>query len=186
MLEKLANTIPVWMGSTTSIVLHTLFFVVVFMLLLFGVSLDTLLLVLTTAVSLEAIYLSLFIQRSVNLNTATLEEAAEDIQGIEEDIEEISEDVEGIEKDIDEISEDVGDLGDDLEGLEKDLDAIGEDIDEVSKDIEGLEGDMDELQEQEGQNDAQQMSQLEKDVAEMKKLLQKLTEDLALSRRKTK
>jgi peptidoglycan hydrolase CwlO-like protein len=61
------------------------------------------LLVLTTAVSLEAIYLALFIQMTVNKNTKSLAD-------VEEDIEEIAVDVEGIEKDIDEIQEDVEEI----------------------------------------------------------------------------
>jgi archaellum component FlaC len=164
MLEKFADGATRWVGSTTSIILHTVFFIVVFGLLLVGVPLDTILLVLTTAVSLEAIYLALFIQRSVNLNTVTLEEAAEDIQGIEEDVEDISEDIEGIEKDIDEISEEVGD--------------IGEDIDEVGKDLEGLEDDIDGLQQQDEQIAQLQVSQLEKDVAELRVLLASVAKTL--------
>jgi low affinity Fe/Cu permease len=117
MFETFTNAATRWVGSTASIILHTIFFVVIFGLLLVGISLDTILLVLTTAVSLEAIYLALFIQRSVNLNTVTLEEAAEDIQGIEED--------------IDEIGEDVDDLTEDMEEVGKDLDELEEDIDQI-------------------------------------------------------
>ena len=39
---------------------------------------------LTTAVSLEAIYLSIFIQMTVNRNTQSLEEVEEDIEGIQD------------------------------------------------------------------------------------------------------
>lgn len=106
MFETFTNTATRWVGSTTSIILHTIFFVVIFGLLMIGVQLDTILLVLTTAVSLEAIYLALFIQRSVNMNTRTLEEAAEDIEDISEDVGDISDDIEEVGKDLDELEED--------------------------------------------------------------------------------
>lgn len=53
-------------GTPLSIVLHTIFFICCFLVAVFGVPLNTVLLVLTTVVSLEAIYLSLFIQMSIN------------------------------------------------------------------------------------------------------------------------
>ena len=118
--EVIAEKFTSWLGSTTSIVVHTIVFIAAFAFVLFGVPLDTVLLTLTTVVSLEAIYLALFIQMSVNKNTKSLAD-------VEEDIEEIAEDVEGIEKDIDEIQEDV-------EGIEKDIDEIQEDVDEIEKD----------------------------------------------------
>lgn len=167
MFETFTNAATRWVGSTTSIILHTLFFVVIFGLLLVGIDLDTILLVLTTAVSLEAIYLALFIQRSVNLNTVTLEEAAEDIQGIEEDIEDISEDVEGIEKDIDEIGEDVEDLS--------------EDIEEVGKDLDELEEDIDQIQAQSGpavKTATSHSSNVEQELAELKKMVAKIVDKL--------
>ncbi len=121
-VEQLANRFTNWIGSTSSIIVHTILFVAAFAFVIFGVPLNTVLLVLTTAVSLEAIYLALFIQMTVNKNTQSLAD-------VEEDIEEIAEDVEGIEKDIDEIQEDV-------EGIEKDIDEIQEDVDEIEKDDE--------------------------------------------------
>ena len=95
-----------WIGSLASIIVHTILFVAAFVFVLFGAPLNTVLLVLTTAVSLEAIYLALFIQMSVNKNTQSLAD-------VEVDIEEIAEDVEGIEKDIDEIQLDVDKLEED-------------------------------------------------------------------------
>ncbi len=125
--EVIAEKFTSWLGSTTSIVVHTIVFIAAFAFVLFGVPLDTVLLTLTTVVSLEAIYLALFIQMSVNKNTKSLADVEEDIEEIAEDVEEIQEDVEGIEKDIDEIQEDV-------EGIEKDIDEIQEDVDEIEKD----------------------------------------------------
>jgi septal ring factor EnvC (AmiA/AmiB activator) len=95
-----------WIGSPVSIIVHTIVFAAAFVFVLLGAPLNTVLLVLTTAVSLEAIYLALFIQMSVNKNTQSLAD-------VEVDIEEIAEDVEGIEKDIDEIQLDVDKLEED-------------------------------------------------------------------------
>ncbi len=115
----LAERFTNWVGSTSSLVVHTILFITAFALAVLGINLNTILLVLTTAVSLEAIYLAIFIQMTVNRNTKSLEE-------VEEDIDEIQEDVEGIEKDIDEIQEDV-------EGIEKDVDEIQEDVDKLEE-----------------------------------------------------
>jgi peptidoglycan hydrolase CwlO-like protein len=124
-----AEKFTTWVGSTSSVIVHTIFFIAAFAFVLFGTPLDTVLLVLTTVVSLEAIYLALFIQMTVNRNTQSLAEVEEDIDEIQEDVEEIAGDVEEIEKDIDEIQEDV-------EGIEKDIDEIQEDVDEIEKDEE--------------------------------------------------
>lgn len=102
-IEQIADQFTIWIGSPSSIVVHTIVFVAAFGFVLLGVELNTVLLVLTTAVSLEAIYLALFIQMTVNKNTKSLAD-------VEEDIEEIAVDVEGIEKDIDEIQEDVEEI----------------------------------------------------------------------------
>lgn len=81
-----------WIGSTQSFVLHTLVFLAAFLAVVFKtIALDTMLLVLTTAVSLEAIYLAIFIQMSVNQNTISLREVEEDIDEIEEELEDLSE-----------------------------------------------------------------------------------------------
>jgi uncharacterized protein YoxC len=84
-----------------------------FILGLLGVSWDMLLLVLTTLVSLEAIYLSIFIQMTVNRHTASLQEVETDIDEIREDVEEITEDVGDIQEDVEELSEDVEEITED-------------------------------------------------------------------------
>ncbi len=103
-----------WIGSTSSLIFHTIIFVGAFSLPIFGVHFETVLLVLTTIVSLEAIYLAIFIQMTVNKNTADIEEIQEDVDEIQEDVEEIQEDVAEIEKDVDEIQEDVEDIQEDV------------------------------------------------------------------------
>ena len=96
--EKLTN----WIGTPVSIVIHTIFFIGIFMLKLVGYSIDEILLVLTNAVSLEAIYLSIFIQMSVNKTKTSLASVEKDIDEIQEDVDEIQEDVDDIQDDIQE------------------------------------------------------------------------------------
>lgn len=107
-LEGSAEKATQWIGSTSSLVFHTIVFVVVFALPFFGARLDTVLLVLTTVVSLEAIYLAIFIQMSVNKANQDIEEIQEDVEDIQEDVDEIQKDVDEIQEDIEEIEEDSG------------------------------------------------------------------------------
>ena len=109
--ENFSRKITRWIGSPQSIIIHTIFFAGMLGLRLFGVSSSDVLLILTTVVSLEAIYLSIFIQMTVNQHAAELEEVSEDIEEIQKDVDEIQEDVEDIQE---EIVED-----DDAEGAEK-------------------------------------------------------------------
>ena len=99
-----------YIGSPTSIVLHTIFFVGIFSAHFFGVPYDDILLILTTIVSLEAIYLAIFIQMTVNKHSEDLEEVSEDIEDIQEDVGAIQEDVGELQEDIEEISEEEKEL----------------------------------------------------------------------------
>lgn len=130
-LENLAIRTTRWIGTPLSIILHTLLFIIAFIFYFFGVSFDKILLVLTTIVSLEAIYLSLFIQLSVNKNTESLED-------VEEDIEEIQEDVEGLEGGFEEIAEDVEGLEGNIKKLRENVTELGEDVEDISEDIDQL------------------------------------------------
>jgi uncharacterized membrane protein len=78
--DRFSDSVTEWMGSTESILIHTLLFAGFFSLRLFGISLEAVLLILTTIVSLEAIYLAIFIQRSVNKQTIRLEAAISKIE----------------------------------------------------------------------------------------------------------
>ena len=103
MLDKMADSVISWIGSTSSLVFHTLLFITSFLLPLFKVvDFEEMLLVLTTIVSLEAIYLSIFIQMSVNKSNKHIEVIEEDVNEIQEDIDEIQEDIDEIQEDIDE------------------------------------------------------------------------------------
>jgi peptidoglycan hydrolase CwlO-like protein len=95
-LDDIAQRAMSVIGSVPSLIVHTIFFMVSFALAF----------VVTTLVSLEAIYLSIFIQMSVNRNSQSLYAVEEDIDEIQEDIDDIQKDVDKIEEDIDEIQED--------------------------------------------------------------------------------
>jgi peptidoglycan hydrolase CwlO-like protein len=115
--------VTAWIGSTSSFVVHTVVFAAVFGIGYFGwADWDTVLLVLTTVVSLEAIYLAIFIQMTVNRQTVEIQEVSEDVEEIQEDIQEISEDVDEISEDIDEIQEDVDEIQEDVEEISEDWD----------------------------------------------------------------
>jgi len=144
--KNLSNKLIRWVGSKQSIIIHTVFFIVMFSLQLFGISFDKILLILTTIVSLEAIYLAIFIQITVNRHSEDLEEVSEDIEEIQEDVEEIQEDVEGIEKDVGELQEDVEEITEEeemlddhgvemkkLEKIESTLQILLEEINELKK-----------------------------------------------------
>jgi len=90
-LEKNAERATRWIGSTKSLVAHSILFATCFTLPFFGVNIDRVLLVLTTAVSLEAIYLAIFIQMTVNKNSADIEDIQEDVDDIQEKVEDIEE-----------------------------------------------------------------------------------------------
>src|SRR3989344_19743 len=105
-LQDASLSVTKWIGSVPSIILHTLFFVGCFFAVIFDViSFDRMLLVLTTIVSLEAIYLAIFIQMSLNLARESLAEVEHDIDEIQHDVDEIQEDIEDIEEDIGEEKE---------------------------------------------------------------------------------
>ncbi len=146
-LEKVALNATSWIGSIESLILHTIVFAISFSLVLFGIAIDRVLLVLTTVLSLEAIYLAIFIQMSVNQSSIRLAQVENNIEDIAVDVEGIQENVEHIEQDIDEIQEDV-------EGIEKEVTEIGDNVEEIqgnveeiAEDVEGIEKDIDELQE---------------------------------------
>ncbi len=113
--EDFSKKLTRWIGSPQSIILHTIFFISIFSLRFFEVSSSDILLILTTIVSLEAIYLSIFIQMTVNQHAKELEEVSEDIEEIQEDVDEIQKDVDEIQEDVEEIQEDVAEEEKELE-----------------------------------------------------------------------
>ncbi len=139
-LQRSTEKFTYVVGTPASIVIHTLLFIGIFVLVKFGFSLDDVLLILTTAVSLEAIYLAIFIQMSVNRTTLHIADVKEDIDEIQEDVEDIQEDVEDLEEDVDS-----------LELSSKEEDREENEVSKVLTDIE------------------KRLSQLQKDISLLKK-----------------
>ena len=142
-MEAGAVNVTKWIGSTSSLLVHTILFIISFILPYMGVvSFERMLLFVTTIVSLEAIYLSIFIQMSINMSN-------QNIEIIQEDIEELGEDIEEMSEDIEEIGEDIEELGEDIEEMSGDIEEIGEDIEELGEDIEEIQKEVDEMQDDE-------------------------------------
>ena len=107
-LLEILLKIPENIGTPISLVVHT----VVFILFLsapkvFGIPADSVNIFFTTLLSLEAIYLAIFIQMSINQNNIEIQELQEDVEEIQEDVEEIAEDLDEINENVDEIQEDI-------------------------------------------------------------------------------
>jgi methyl-accepting chemotaxis protein len=139
-----------WIGSVPSLITHTVVFASSFILSVSGlVEWSFMLLILTTILSLEAIYLAIFIQMTVNRQAQELAEVSEDVEDIQEDIEEISEDIDEIQEDVDEIQEDVEEISEDEESEEAaeaerkkkqmtTLETLTADVQRLLKDLEEL------------------------------------------------
>lgn len=132
-LDQASHELTFWIGTPQSILAHTALFIGIFILIIFGISLDKVLLILTTTVSLEAIYLAIFIQMTVNRTTMSL-------VGVERNIDDIQEDVDSLESNVKEISDDyVEDDADKnevvkaLTDIEKRLSNLHEDIKVLKK-----------------------------------------------------
>lgn len=102
-VRKISNKLIKWVGSPNSLAVHTIFFAIMVFLAFSDIGFDKVMLVLTTIVSLEAIYLSIFIQMTVNKHSEELEDVSEDIDEIQEDVDEIQKDVDEIQEDVEEI-----------------------------------------------------------------------------------
>ena len=161
--ERIAQSI----GSVPSLIGHSVFFVGIFSLALFGFSFDQILLILTTLVSLEAIYLAIFIQMTVNRQAMELEEVQEDIEGIQEDVEDISEDIEDIQENVEEIGEDV-------EGIQKEVEEISEDVEDIQEDVEDISEDID----KEEQEETKEKETTDQKLEKIESALQALVRDI--------
>lgn len=145
-LEKTALGITRAVGSPRSIVVHSLLFLGSFGLAAGGfIDFERMLLILTTIVSLEAIYLAIFIQMTINYQSQSIAEVQEDVEEIQEDVEEISEDVGELQEDVEEISEDVEEMSEEdpqeeaeEEKQQRAIEAIHHDLQRLLIDIEKL------------------------------------------------
>lgn len=138
-IQDTALAVTRWVGSPTSIVIHSVLFIGAFLATLDGIiPFDRMLLFLTTIVSLEAIYLSIFIQMTINYTTQSIQEVEEDIGEIQEDIGEIQEDVDELQEDVEEIAEE--DESEKKEEVQEKitLDAIQSDLRKLMEHVEQL------------------------------------------------
>lgn len=136
--QKMTNAI----GTTNSLVVHTFLFVGIFVLILFGVSIDHILLTLTTVVSLEAIYLAIFIQMTVNRTTKSLAGVEEDIDDIQENVDDLQEDVGDIQEDVDSLESNFKGISDDYIEDETEEDKIVLTLQNIEKSLRTLEQDI--------------------------------------------
>ena len=135
-----ALSVTRWIGSPSSLIVHTVLFVSSFAAVWFGyISFQSMLLVLTLIVSLEAIYLSIFIQMTINFTTASLEEVEQDIDEIQEDVGEIQEDVEELQEDVETMSEEDKQEEKEEQDHQKTLAQIQTDLRKLVQDIEKLQ-----------------------------------------------
>jgi septal ring factor EnvC (AmiA/AmiB activator) len=132
-IDLISQKMTYSIGTNTSILVHTILFIGIFSLKLLGLTVDQILLILTTAVSLEAIYLAIFIQMTVNRTTQSLAGVEEDIDDLQENVGDIQEDVDSLESNIKEISEDYIDYE---EGEDEVVNAL-KDIEKRLKDLQG-------------------------------------------------
>lgn len=79
-LEQMAEAAAVWIGSVQSLIFHTIFFILMFALYFFGVTISNILLIATTVVSFEAIYLNIFVQMTVNKHSKHLKKHTEHLE----------------------------------------------------------------------------------------------------------
>lgn len=135
-----------WVGSVPSVIVHTILFAAAFLIAAVGVAdWDTVLLVVTTLVSLEAIYLAIFIQMSVNRAQESLAEVEEDIDEIQEDIDELGEDIDEIGEDIDEMQEDIDELGEEEDQENISIRKQEVTLEQISGTLQKLIGDLERL-----------------------------------------
>lgn len=106
-MDKFSKRVTNWLGSTQSLFIHTIFFASIFIIGFSGlIDPDYVFAFTTNILSIEAIYLAIFIQMTVNKHSEDLEEVSEDIEEIQEDVDEIQKDVDEIQEDVEELNED--------------------------------------------------------------------------------
>lgn len=175
-IENFTKSTITWLGSKESFIIHTILFASSFSLYFMGVSFDKILPVVTNIVSLEAIYLSIFIQMSVNSQLKKVEEIQENVEEIQENVEDIQENVEDIQENVEDIQENVEDIQENVEEIQENVDGIQENVDELQKDVEEIQKEVDEIQEDEEDVDDEILVRIEstldsliKEVMELKK-----------------
>lgn len=88
-LEKFSFSLAKWIGSPFSLILHTIVFGGFFILRYYGLVSNPVLIALTAAVVLEAIYLVIFIQIIVKNNTTSLTQLQGNVLEIQQEEKEV-------------------------------------------------------------------------------------------------
>lgn len=123
-IDAFALKSTAYIGSTASLAVHTVLFIGIFLLSFFGISFEQILLILTTLVSLEAIYLAIFIQISVNRQALQLQAVSEEVEEISGDVDEISRDIDEIQEEVEDLAEEVEEIGEDIEEDDREDDLL--------------------------------------------------------------
>ena len=103
--ENKLQKLIAWVGTTQSLIIHSIFFIIMLCLPFFGVESSMSLLILTTVVSLEAIYLNIFIQMGVNRHADEQKQTRMVLSTVQETIEDVQETMEDVQEDVQEIME---------------------------------------------------------------------------------
>ena len=105
-MEKFAQKVTHWLGTPASLAFHTVFF---FGMLLWCIldkkDRETLLLIFTLAVSLEAIYQMIFLQMTANKQGKELTEVKSTVAEVHESVETVQEAVETVQETVGEVQE---------------------------------------------------------------------------------
>jgi peptidoglycan hydrolase CwlO-like protein len=145
-LQKIALAVVNWIGSPESVIVHTIIFVIAFASVLFNfLPFVTLLLILNTVISLEAIYLALFNQLAINYANEGIDAVGKDIDELQEDVEEIQEDVGEISEDVDELQEDVEEMSEDEVEEQRIHAEHNKTLADIQNDLRKLMGDIERL-----------------------------------------
>lgn len=101
LLKDIPDIMVKWVGTTNSLIVHSVFFLLAFLShWIFPISFDSVLLILTTVVSLEAIYLAIFIQRSVNQQATRLDDVEDALDDVEESLDDVEESIDDVEESL--------------------------------------------------------------------------------------
>jgi low affinity Fe/Cu permease len=146
-IQKVALTFTRWVGSPASIFVHTVLFLATIALLIANVfPFNIVILIFNTAVSLEAIYLALFIQMTVNFQAQSIAEVSVDIDEIQEDVGEIQEDIDELQEDVEDISEDVEEMSEEETAEEHRKSEQKQTLATIQNDLRKLMTDIEKLQ----------------------------------------
>ncbi len=166
-LDRLAVNATQRIGSLASIITHTVLFAGIFGLQWLGLTLDKILLILTTIVSLEAIYLAIFIQMTINRQARKIAEVGVDVVGIQENVEEISKELDEIQEDVEEIQEDAKEISEDMEGIQEHIEHIEENVEDLSEEME-----------KDDREDAAERTEDQQKIAKIEQVLEELLREI--------